>query len=408
MSTAGEQESEQGPGSPGASNRLPREVWVLAAAGFLIAVGFGVMSPVLPVYARTFGVQSFLIGLVVSALAVVRLVTLPLSSWLLRFVGPRELAITGQILIAVTTFMIGLSDSYSGILVWRGLSGFGSALYMVSSLALLFAATPPHQRGRANALSGGGFVLGGIAGPALGGLIAGVSITAPFYFYAVTLGVSALVMALLLPRTPAADRRQLRQDTVSLLDLLRDRRYRAVICITFASGWQSHGVRIMVVPLFVVEVLRQSTAWTGIAFTVAAVAQASCLSLTGWATDHWGRRPMLLAGGAVTAVISLGLAWAQSYWLMVVLLCLYSVAASATGAATQALLADTVPRSAGTGLAVYQMAGDVGMILGPLVAGAILDLAPMPWAWLPGIALIGLGLVLAWRLPDGIQPPVGG
>ncbi|MDR2973300.1 MAG: MFS transporter [Propionibacteriaceae bacterium] len=389
-------------------DRLPYEVWILSIVGFLIAIGFGVMSPILPVYARTFGVTGFLIGLVVSALAILRLLTMPVSSWLVRRVGPRELATVGQLLIAFPTFMIGVSDSYWGILIWRGLSGFGSSMYGVSSMALLFAIVPPHMRGRANAISGGGFVLGGMAGPAIGGLIAAISIHAPFFFYSITLTISAFVMFIAMPRTDRQEKQQLRNTVIGLKDLVKDRRFRAATMMNFANGWQSNGVRNLLIPLFVVEVLHKTTSWTGLAFAIAAVAQACCLPLTGWGTDRLGRRFMLVLGGSITATMSIGIALTGSYALLVVLMCVYSVGASATGAASQALLADTVPISASSGLAAYQMAGDIGLILGPLVAGAVLDAFSMAWAWGLGAVLILIAVGLAWHTPRTVQPPVGG
>jgi MFS family permease len=380
---------------------------VLAVVGFLIAIGFGVMSPVLPVYARTFGVSSFLIGLVVSSLSILRLITMPVCSRLLRRIGPRELAIAGNLLVAATTLGIGVSNSYWGILAWRGLSGFGSALYGVSSMALLFAAVPPPLRGRANAISGGGFVLGGMAGPALGGLIAAISIRAPFFFYTVTLCGAAVALVVLLPRTPVEERTVWRDVTVGLREVVRDRRFRAVVMMSFASGWQSDGVRALLVPLFVVEVAHRSTVWAGIAFAVAAVAQAACLPLTGWGTDRLGRRFMMVAGGTVVVLASGGLAWTRSYGVLVVILCIYAISAQAAYSASQALLADTVPVSTPAGLAAFQMAGDIGRIVGPLVAGAILDVASMTWAWGAGIVFFVVALALTWRTPAGVRPPVG-
>jgi MFS family permease len=390
--------------SPPAAH-LPRQVWILAIVGCLVALGFGVMSPVLPIYARMFGVSSFLVGLVVSSLAILRLATMPVASWLMRFVGARELAIVGCLLVGGTSAMIGLANSYWGILIWRGLGGFGSAMYGVSNLVLLFRAAPAHLRGRANAVSAGGFVIGGMAGPAVGGLIAEASIHAPFFSYAGTLLAATVVLIVFLPRAGPAGRTASAATGVGLLDLARDRRFRAVMVANFGNGWQSYGVRGLLIPLFVVEVAQRSITWSGIAFTIAAVAQAASLPLVGWSTDRLGRRFVLLAGALTTAAVSVGLALTGSYALMVVLLCVYAVGASATGSASQAMLADTVPTSNSSGLAAYQMAGDTGTILGPLVAGAILDAASMTWAWLVGALIILIGVTLTWGTPRTIQPP---
>lgn len=411
---------------------MPRTVWVLAVVGFLIAVGFGVMSPVLPVYVRLFGVSSFLVGLVVSAFAVVRLVSNPVGSALLRVLGPRNVVIAGCCLIAVTTFLMGVSNSYAAILLWRGLSGVGSALYGVGSLALVFAVTPAGFRGRANALVGGGFSLGGMAGPAIGGLVAGYSIHAPFFFYAVTLAAAALLVTVTVPRRASDGGRDDGRDDgardgegardpagpgvadggrdprdpapssrtsarATLRHYLRDRRYVACLAVNFAHSWQSYGVRSLLVPLFIVETLGLTTAHTGWAFTAAAIAQFACLAPAGWATDKAGRRPTLVVGLVTLAAVATGLALTRSYAVLVVLLCLYAVGAAATGASVQALLGDAVPATAGPALAAYQMAGDAGLILGPLVAGALIDVLPMAVAWSVGAALLLAATVLVLR-----------
>ncbi len=386
---------------------MPAAVWVIAVVGFIIAVGFGVMSPVLPVYARAFGVSTFLVGLVVSSLSIIRLTTMPLAGSLLKRVGPRELAISGNILQAVATLMLGFADSYGTVLLWRGLGGFGSALYGVSSMALVFKVAPPHLRGRANALTAGGFVLGGMAGPALGGLLSGVSIHFPFFFYAAALACAALVMIVVLPRTDPPSREQRQASTLKLAEVARDRRFRAALAMNFANSWQSNGVRALVVPLFVVEAIGWSTAMTGVAFAIAATAQACCLPVTGWAVDKLGRRTVLLVGSTVTAVTGAFMTLVPSYLMLVVLMCIYAIGASAAGSAAQALLADTVPATAGSALSAFQMAGDSGMIIGPLVAGAVIDVASMPTAMGLGSVLFIVAGWMAWRVPRHTLPPLG-
>ena len=182
---------------------------------------------------------------------------------------------------------------------------------------------------------------------------------------------------------------------VPLKQFWRDRRFVAALAVNFAQAWQSMGVRALLVPLFVVETLGLTTAATGWAFTIAAVVQFACLAPAGWASDRFGRRPLLLFGLPLMALVSPALTAGHSYPLLVGLLGLYSVGAAATGSSAQALLADTVPATAGTALAAYQMASDSGLILGPLVAGALVDVVPRVWAWAVGsvLLLVASGLV---------------
>jgi len=387
--------------------RLPAPVWVLAAVAFCIALGFGVMSPILPVYARRFGVGGFLVGLVVSSLSMLRLATMPLASTLLKRIGPREMAIVGSILIAATTAMMGVADTYWGLLLWRGLSGFGSAMYGVSSMSLLFSAAPAQLRGRANSVYSGGFVLGAMAGPTLGGLLSGISPSFPFFFYAGTLLASAVVLVVFLPSTRPGAKTKHQAPSVKLGEVFRDQRFRAALSMSFANGWQSNGVRAMVVPLFVVEVLHLTTVSTGMAFAAAATAQAATLPLVGWAVDHVGRRRMLMFGAVLAAVTGALFLLADSLVWLIVLLCVYALGASSAGSASQALLADTVPSTASSALSAYQMAGDAGLILGPMVAGFVMDAWSMQAAVIIGSVLFVFAGAMAWATPRVHMPTLG-
>ena len=82
----------------------------------------------------------------------------------------------------------------------RGIGGIGSAMFSVSASSLLLGVTSSGQRGRAMGAFSGGFLVGGIAGPGLGGLITGWSLRAPFFLYAGTLAAAGAVGVARLPR----------------------------------------------------------------------------------------------------------------------------------------------------------------------------------------------------------------
>ena len=86
------------------------------------------------------------------------------------------------------------------LLVLRGVGGIGSAMFTVSAMTLLLGSVEPSRRGRALGVFQGGFLLGGMTGPAVGGLLALISLTAPFFFYAGTLVVAGVVGLVLLRR----------------------------------------------------------------------------------------------------------------------------------------------------------------------------------------------------------------
>ena len=128
---------------------LPGEVGVLAAIAFCVALGFGIVAPAIPVFARTFGVTALLAGAVISVFALMRLITSPGAGALVNRVGERVVLSTGLAIVAVSSFFAGFAQDYVQLLVLRGVGGIGSAMFTVSAMALLLRVAGPEQRGRA-------------------------------------------------------------------------------------------------------------------------------------------------------------------------------------------------------------------------------------------------------------------
>ena len=101
---------------------MPREVGVLTAVAFAVAVGFGVVAPAIPVYAREFGVGRTAAGAVISAFAFMRLVSALASGRLVNRVGERVVLATGIGIVAVSSALAGLSIKVAPGMFLFGLS----------------------------------------------------------------------------------------------------------------------------------------------------------------------------------------------------------------------------------------------------------------------------------------------
>ena len=367
-------------------------------------VGFGVVVPVLPVYVRSFDVGYLEVGAVVSAFALMRFVASPFCGRLIDVFGERMLLATGIGIVAVSSGLVGLAGSYLDVLLLRGAGGIGSAMFTVSAMTLLLRSTSPGMRGRSVGFYQGGFLIGGMAGPAIGGVLATISLTAPFFFYAGTLAVAGLVgIVMLRPKTSGAD-----VDSgpgVPLRTVLRDPRFRAACLANFANGWTSLGVRSALVPVLVVDVLSGTAAWTGGAFAIAAVVQTIALAPAGRFVDTVGRRPAILGAYAVAAVTILGVSVAPNFAVLTVLLCVYGVAAAFMGTAPGAAVGDaTGGTRGGRPVALFSMASDLGAIIGPLVAGWLVDVASFPAAFAVAAVFLAIASASALRMPRERAP----
>ncbi|MFO7690714.1 MAG: MFS transporter [Cryobacterium sp.] len=385
-------------GSP--QPRLTRDVYVLGVIAFFVMVGFGVVIPVLPVYVRSFGVGYLEVGAVISAFALMRFVASPFCGRLIDWAGERTILASGIGIVAVSSGLVGIADSYPQLLLLRGAGGIGSAMFSVSAMTLLLATSSPTMRARSIGFYQGGFLIGGMAGPAIGGLLATISLTAPFFFYAGTLGVAGLVGLVMLQGRRRANADAAETATVRPLAIvLRDPRFRAACLANFAQGWTSLGVRGALIPVIIVEVLRGPTAWTGIAFACAAVAQTLAIAPAAKFVDTVGRRPAIVGAFAAAAVIIMAVPFAPNIWVLGGLLCLYGVAAAFMGTAPAAALGDAAGSRAGRPVAMFSMFADAGAIVGPLVAGWLVDTASFPAAFLVGALFLLGAAAYALRMP---------
>ena len=186
---------------------LPAEVAILTAISFTVALGFGIVAPDIPAFARHFGVSTASAASVVSAFALLRVLgALPAGRLVDRF-GEHRVMAAGIAIVAASSILAGFSGSFVQLIVLRGIGGLGSAMFSVSAQTLLLVSVPPDQRGRASGLFSGGFLVGGISGPAIGGLLAAWSLRAPFFIYGGMLIVPAVIAAVVLRDPPGRESR---------------------------------------------------------------------------------------------------------------------------------------------------------------------------------------------------------
>ncbi|MCU0299541.1 MAG: MFS transporter, partial [Candidatus Nanopelagicales bacterium] len=366
---------------------LPREVTVLAAIAFCVALGFGIVIPAIPLFARTFGVSAFAASAVISVFALMRLVSSPPAGWAVNRFGERTIMSTGLAIVGLSSLAAGFATDYLQLLLLRGIGGAGSAMFTISATALLLRVTAPEFRGRASGAFQAGFLIGGVAGPAVGGLVIGLSIRAPFFVYAGTLLAAFLVAVTLLPRLEHVEQPDLGEDqeAIKFLPTLRLPAYQAALGANFTNGFVFFGLRSSLVPLFVVEGLRQGPGLAGVGFVVAAGLQAALLAFGGRTADRRGRRPALIIGLAVGVVSLALLAVAPDATWFLIAMAVAGVSGAFLGPSPTAIVGDVARgHHGGSVVAGFQMMSDVGSIIGPLVAGLLLDQAGFPVAFTAG------------------------
>jgi MFS family permease len=390
--------------------KLPREVWLLVGANVVVALGYGVVAPVLPQYARHFGVSISAATFVITAFAVMRLVAAPPAGLLVQRLGERRVYISGLLIVAVSTAACAFAQTYGQLLLFRSVGGLGSAMFTVSSLGLMIRISPPDARGRVAGLFSSGFMVGSVGGPVLGSVTAGFGLAAPFVIYGTALLVAAAVIFFSLRGSTVAAPDESTEPAVSVRAVLRHRAYRAALFSNFATGWAAFGLRIALVPLFVVEALGRGAGVAGLALATFAIGNVSVVIPSGYLSDRVGRRKLLIVGLTVSAASTILVGFTSS-------LPIFLAAAYVTGAATgifispqQAAVADVIGSNArgGTAVATFQMMADLGSIIGSLVVGQVAEHTSFGWAFVVSGGVLLLA-ALGWTFAPETRgrPPAG-
>lgn len=389
-----------------------------------VALGFGLVIPVLPAFARSFGVGIALVGLVQLVFGFTRFSFGLIGGLFVDRFGVRATTMTGIVIVATSSFAAGLADSFPQLVIARGFGGAGSAMFIAGLMNHLLRIVPPQAMGRATGIWRSSFLVGIGLGPALGGVLRDqLGLRAPFHIYAVLLLVAASIAWFALSAGDPDAEVQKRSPIEALRaarGLFGDRRYVVALLATLVGWWTISGPAQQIGAIFADEELHLTGTQLGLAITLLSIGELITLFVAGRAADRYGRRRVLVPSLAVAALATAGLGQAASApWIFFPLMAVIGGAIAAGSVSAGGLLADSIPKGgSGTAVGVNQMAGDLGYMIAPVAVGAVAQTAGYPAAYLVAAIPAALVFFAALSLPrpddvvgseDAIEPlePVG-
>jgi ACDE family multidrug resistance protein len=348
--------------------RIP-EIRAAMLGTFVIMLGYGILAPVLPNYARSFGVDYDAVGVLVGAFSFTRLVFDPIVGRLITRYGERAMATIGAAGVGVSTMLAAVAPTYPLLVIFRGAGGAGSAVFFAALLSFLLRTIPSDRVGRVMGVYYTSFNVGIIAGQPFGGVLARLfGITSPLWIYAASCFVSAWMFHRTIRDAPRTG--EVRH--VSIRRLPWGRPLVAVLAANGAYLWVIGAVFGTLLPLFAHarEGVGLSLAATGGALAVATLTEFAVLFPAGKSTDRRGRRAVLLPGLAGFAIVTAVLGFATTPLSLVLALAALGVGSAYAGVPPAPMLSDITPEGmSGPAVAAFRFVGDVGFVLGPLVAG---------------------------------------
>ena len=404
------------------SDKPVRAVIILV---FVFMIGLGIILPILPLFARSFGVDYAAAGLLISVFGFMRLIGDLVAGGFVERFGERYAGIGGLALLAVSSAAAGLAPNYPLVVALWSFGGLGSAVWFASLFSYMLKVVPAERMGRTLSFFYGSFNLGIVAGGLFGGLIADTfGLASPLFFYSGLLVASAFIYLKFVPdpqiaRAPEPDETGITPAEVlverdvaahpqsrfeNLAELFRIKGFATTLLVNLSYLWLVAAVFDTLLPLFAQDELGMSTSGIGVIFAVALATELVVLYPAGIFADRYGRKKVLLPSIAGLAVMIIIVGLAESPLSLAVLMGVLGIASGFAGVPPAAMLSDIIPKErSGRAVGVFRFCGDLGFFLGPFLAG----IASEAYGFRTAFALVSipvfLALVMVIRTPETLK-----
>lgn len=366
------------------------------------------LTPIVPLYARSFEISYALVGLVLAAQGTGNLIGDVPAGIILNNIGHKWSMLIGVSAYGLGVLAMSWAQSVPELVIYGLATGAGNALWNISRHAYMTDLIPLERRGRITATFGGINRIGSFTGPLLGGIVAAnYGLRAPFViFFVVTLFAFVLSALFVNEATVRNHRGGVRGHARHLWYIMR----------TYAALFSTAGVaqllaqmirtgRNTLIPLFAADVVGLNIEAIGLVITLAAAIDMAMFYPAGVIMDRYGRKyasvPSFFLQGVGMALVPL----ATGFWGLLAATLVIGFGNGIGSGTMLTLGSDLAPKdSMGEFLGVWRLIGDVGQTGAPIAVGGVADLAGLtmsPYV-MAGVGL-GAAALLAWGVPETLR-----
>lgn len=399
------------------------KILILAFTLAVVMLGFGLVIPIFPFYIEELGASGRELGLLVATSALLEFIFAPLWGGVSDRIGRKPVLMVGIFGYGLSALLFGLATQLWMLFAARALSGLLSSAALAASMAYVGDTTSEADRSSGMGTLGAAMALGLILGPAMGGALAGDSLSRPFFIAAALSLLALLLILLLLPeskdfgfRFSDVGLKQIRNSDFGMGN----------------GGWRRYldhnpfgglkaglvgplGFLFFMVALFSFA-LSNFEAVFGlyahqkfdygpekvgmILMVVALVSTVGKAALTGPATRRWGEerviRASLIAGSVGFGVLLL----ANTFFTILLATAFFILSKTLLRPASLALISKRTTTGQGTVMGLSNSFSSLGRIAGPIWAGFVFDRhVDLPYLSGSIIMFVGFLLSLIWIRP---------
>ena len=341
---------------------------------FIDLVGFGIVIPVLPLYAKHFGATEMTNGWLVGIYSAMQFLATPLLGKLSDRVGRRPVLLLSLLGTSIGFFIMGGARTLLWLFIARIIDGISGG-NISTAQAYIADVTKPEERSKAMGMIGAAFGLGFIFGPAIGGVLAQISISAPFIFAGALAAVNAVLVYMYLPESLSKEHRSTPEETASLSEVFQHGWHLPLLMASYFFAITGFSIMTANFALFTSERYGYDARHNGYIFAfvglVGALMQGGVLRR---ALKYFQERSIALVGCAVMALGLVLLPMSSDLTTLLIFTALVGIGNSCITPTLNGLASQSADRKwQGRVIGLMQSAGSLARWVGPFMAGWLLS-----------------------------------
>jgi DHA1 family multidrug resistance protein-like MFS transporter len=388
------------------SNR--NQILILSFALIVVMLGFGMVVPIFPFFIEELGASGTELGLLVATASLLEFIFGPIWGGVSDRTGRKPILALGIVGYALSMLFFGLSTKLWMLFASRALSGVLSSATISVSLAYVSDSTSEDERGGGMGKLGAAMAFGIILGPAIGGWLAGDSLSTPFFVGAGLAFVALMLIVLFLPESLPPTARQHTGTGAKFLNMSNMRR----------ALLGPAGIILLMVTLFSFALTNFEAVFGLYALVkfdygpervgtilavVAVVSTVGKAAFTGPATKRFGEATVIKASALAGSVGFIVLLLANTYVTILLATGFFILSKTLLRPAAFALISRRSTAGHGAAMGLSNSFMSLGRIAGPIWAGFIFDVH-VDYPYLSGSLIMFIGFLASMVWITGERP----
>jgi DHA1 family multidrug resistance protein-like MFS transporter len=343
----------------------------------VMMLGFGIIIPIMPFYITKLGATGSTLGLLMATFSIMQFIFAPIWGSLSDRYGRKPIILVGILGNVLAQLMMGFATEMWMLFAARTLGGILSSAALPTAMAFASDSTSPKERPAAMGLLGAAMSVGMVLGPGIGGLLAGSSLSTPFFVAAGLSMIALVLVVLILPESLPVERRsqtkgvrgpQIRQMWLALKSPMG--------FLFFLAFLLSFGLACFegVFGLYALRRFDYGPQQVGSIMMVIGIVSAIGQGvLTGPATRRFGEIPVIRVALLCTGIGFLLMLAASSFIAVLLTVGFFVLSNAMIGPSVASLVSKQSTGGQGMAMGLNNAFMSLGRIVGPIWAGVALD-----------------------------------